>query len=195
MRNVRLLAAVCLMSITATVAAELPRQAPELAINLAPNKAIKLSEYRGKTVVLAFILTYCAHCHAVVRGLIKDQAELGPKGLQVVACAIEDMAATAVPGFVRQFAPGFPVGYAPNTEALRFLQHPLHLGFYMPALVFIDKTGVIRAQYEGRDDMLKETTQEKTVREKILAVMDLPAASPVKPVPSRKTPPKKATPK
>jgi thiol-disulfide isomerase/thioredoxin len=193
MRTVRLLAAVCLLSLTTTAtAADLPRQAPDLSISLAPNKAIRLSEYRGKTVVLAFILTYCSHCQAVMRGLVKDQAELGPKGLRVVACAIEDVAATAVPGFIRQFAPNFPVGYGLNTDALRFLQHPIHLGFYMPAVVFIDKTGVIRAQYEGRDDMLKEATQEKTVREKILEVMELPAAAPVKSAPAKKAKGKKS---
>lgn len=195
MCNVRLLAAICLLSVGSALAADLPRQAPDLTINLAPNKAFKLSDYRGKTVVLAFMLTYCSHCQAVMRSLIKHQVELGPKGLQVVACAIEDMAATAVPGFVRQFAPPFPVGYGPNAEAVRFLQHPLHLNFIMPAVVFIDKTGVIRAQYEGRDDMLKETTQERTVREKILEVMDLPATVPAKAAPAKKAPAKKTLPK
>ena len=189
------MAAVCLLSILPATPAELPRSAPDLTINLAPNKAIKLSQYRGKTVVLAFILTYCSHCQAVMRGLIKDQSELGSKGLQVIACAIEDVAATAVPGFIRQFAPPFPVGYGSNTDAVRFLQHPLHLGFYMPAVVFIDKTGIIRAQYEGRDEMLKEATQEKTVREKILEVMELPAAPPAPQSPSKKAPPKKSAPK
>jgi len=195
MSNVRLIAAICLLSVVSATAADLPRQAPDLTINLAPNKAVKLSEYRGKTVVLAFILTYCSHCQAVMRGLVKDHAELGPKGLQVIACAIEDVAATAVPGFVRQFAIPFPVGYGANADAVRFLQHPLHLSFYMPAIVFIDKTGVIRAQYEGRDDMLKEATQEKTVREKILEVMELPAAAPAKAVPAKKSATTKTLPK
>ena len=68
--------------------------------------------------------------------------------------------------------PGFPVGYGTSAEAVKFLQHPPMMGFYMPALVFIDKDGVIRAQYEGRDELLKEATQEKTVREKILEVMN-----------------------
>jgi len=183
-------AILCLFSIATAVAGEVSRPSPELTINLAPNKAIQLSQYKGKTVVLAFILTYCSHCQAVVRGLIKDQAELGPSGLQVLACAIEDMAATAVPGFLRQFAPNFQVGYGTSAEAMRFLQHPMQMGFYMPALVFIDKTGVIRAQYEGRDDMLREATQEKTVRDKILEVMKMPAPAPAKAPGKKKTSPK-----
>jgi len=118
MRSIRVTAALCLISAVTVMAEDLPRQTPDLIINLAPNKPIKLSQYRGKTVVLAFILTYCSHCQAVMRGLIKDQAELGGKGLQVLACAIEDMAATAVPGFVRQFSPTFAVWYGTNAEAV-----------------------------------------------------------------------------
>lgn len=176
----------------AAMGAELPRPAPDLTIHLAPNKTLKLSQYRNKTVVLAFILTYCSHCQAVVRGLIKDQAELNAQGLQVVAVAIEDMAATAVPGFVRQFAPGFPVGYVSSAEAVNFLQHPPMKGFYMPALVFIDKTGQIRAQYEGRDEMLKEATQEKTVRDKIQEMLNTPAPVPSKTGAGKKTTAKKS---
>src|SRR5436309_10730310 len=125
MRYVRALTALSVLVVYTARAAEIPRPAPELAINFGPvAKQVHLSEYRGKTVVLAFILTYCSHCQAVIRGLIKDQQELGPKGLQVLACAIEDMAASALPGFRRQFAPPFPVGYNTNAEAVKFLQHP-----------------------------------------------------------------------
>jgi len=183
MRYLRAAAVLCLLSLVAA-AAEIPRPAPDLAIPLASNKQIRLSQYRGKTVVLAFILTYCSHCQAVVRGLIKDQQEFAPQGLQVVSCAIEEMAAAAVPGFVRQFSPNFPVGYCPNTEAVKFLQHPPMMGFYMPALVFIDKDGVIRAQAEGRDPLLAEATQEKAVREKILEM--LKPAAPAKKAPAAK---------
>ena len=177
MRTFRATAVLSLFAIAGAMAAEIPRPAPDLVINLAANKQIKLSEYRGKTVVLAFILTYCSHCQAVVRGLIKDQNELGGKGLQVLACAIEDMAATAVPGFIRQFAPNFPVGHGTNADAMKYVQHPPMAAFYMPAVVIIDKTGVIRAQYEGRDQMLNEASQEKTLREKILEIMNAPAPS------------------
>jgi thiol-disulfide isomerase/thioredoxin len=136
------------------------------------------------------MLTYCSHCQAVIRGLIKDQAELEPKGLRVLACAIEDMAATAVPNFIRQFAPNFPLGYSTSAEAVRFLQHPPMAGFYMPSLVFIDKTGVIRYQAGGRDELLKESTQEKAVRDKILEVMNAgtpPPSGTKKVIPKKKS--------
>src|SRR5437016_7762194 len=171
MRRVRVAVIMALALSWPLAAAEIPRKAPEFAIN-AGGKQIKLSQYRGKTVVLAMILTYCSHCQAVIRGLIKDQQDLGPKGLQVLATAIDDPA--KVPGFVKQFAPPFPVGYNTQAEAFAFAQHPPMLIPYMPFLIFIDKDGVIRAQYQGRDPMLKLETQEKTVREKILEILNPP---------------------
>src|SRR5262249_53887963 len=119
MRYFRVFAAITLSVLCAAQAAEIPRPAPDLTINFGPGaKPIRLSEYRGRTVVLAFILTYCSHCQAVVRGLIKDYQELGPKGLQIIGSAIEDAAATALPGFRRQFQPPFPVGYNTHEEAI-----------------------------------------------------------------------------
>src|SRR5438477_3958897 len=133
MRRLRVALIVALALSYLAAAAEIPRKAPEFAIN-AGGKQIKLSQFRGKTVVLAVILTYCSHCQAVIRGLIKDQQELGLKGLQVVATAIDNPA--KVPGFVQQFAPPFPVGYNTSAEALAFAQHPVMLVPYMPFLIF-----------------------------------------------------------
>ena len=59
-------------------------------------------------------------------------------------------------------------------------------------MVFIDKSGMIRAQYEGRDDMLKEGTQEKTVRDKIQEIINLPAPAPTKSGAGKKTTAKKS---
>src|SRR5690242_2546949 len=93
-----------------TRAAVVPRPAPDLTINLGQGKQLKLSQYKGKTVALAFILTYCSHCRMVMAALTKMQNEYGARGLSVVATATEEMAASALPGFLRQLNPPFPVG-------------------------------------------------------------------------------------
>ena len=169
MRNLRAMAALTLLAFVAPIAcaAVLPRPAPELAINLGQGKQIKLSQYKGKTVVLAFILTYCSHCQKVMGALGALQKEFAPRGLQVLASATEDMAASALPAFLRQYAPPFPVGYNTNLESVAFLQHSSMLMLYMPGLMFIDKDGVIRAQYEGRDAFLEENAAEKNIRAKL----------------------------
>src|SRR5258708_22218384 len=84
------------------MAADLPRKAPELAINLTDGRQVLLSEYKGKVVAMCFILTTCPHCQRTVGYLAKDQAEYGPRGFQVLASAIQQGAAAAVPGFIKQ---------------------------------------------------------------------------------------------
>jgi hypothetical protein len=108
------------------------------------------------------------------------QTEYGPRGLQVLASATEDMAAAALPGFLRQFDPPFPVGINTTTEFITYIQHPSMLQLYMPALMFIDKDGIIQAQYEGRDAFLEETSVEKNIRAKLEEMLKPPTAAPKK---------------
>ena len=103
------------------------------------------------------------------------QRDYGPRGLQVLASATEDMAAAALPGFLRQFDPPFPVGVNTTAEFITYMQHPAMLQLYMPGLVFIDKAGMILAQYEGRDSFLEETSVERNIRAKVEAMLTPPA--------------------
>ena len=170
MSKLRFLApALALLSMTAPAveAINVPRKSPELAINLNGGKQVLLSQYRGKVVVVAFILTWCPHCQKTIGYLAKDQNAYGPRGFQVLASAIEDVAAANVPGFIRQFNPPFPVGFDTLTVAIDYLEHPPMLIPHMPILAFIDRQGIIRAQYEGDDKFLSEDRQEKNLADKI----------------------------
>ncbi len=161
-------------------AAELPRPSPDFAINLGQGKQLRISQYKGKTVVVAFILTYCSHCQKAIGVLSKMQREYSQRGLQVIASATEDMAAAALPGFLRQFDPPFPVGVNTTAEFIAYMQHPIMLQLYMPGLVFIDKSGTIVAQYEGRDPFLEEASVEKNIRAKLEQMLTTPASAPKK---------------
>jgi peroxiredoxin len=183
----RVIAALTLLTM-AMPAALVPRPSPDFAINLGQGKQVRISQYKGKTVVVAFILTYCSHCQKTIGALSKIQRDYGARGLQVLASATEDMAAAALPGFLRQFDPPFPVGVNTTEEFVTYMQHPTMLQLYMPGLVFIDKAGVIQAQYEGRDTFLEEYSVEKNIRAKVEAMLTPPAAP-------KKTAAKKASPK
>jgi peroxiredoxin len=160
------------MAAPAMTAANLPRKAPDFAINLANGQQTTLGQQKGKVVALAFILTSCPDCRRAVRTLIQCQNELGPRGFQALASAIENMARLNVPEFVRQFNPPFPVGYNEQRPVLDFMQHPPMVGPIMPFLVFIDRDGVIRAQYEGHEPFLAADQVEKNVRAKILELLN-----------------------
>src|ERR1017187_3432382 len=74
-------------------AAEVPRPSPDFAINMTGGQQIHVSQYKGKVCALAFILTTCPHCQKTVGYLATMQNEYGARGFQVLASAIEDMAA------------------------------------------------------------------------------------------------------
>ena len=166
-------------------AANIPRKAPDFAINLTSGQQVTLAQQQGKVVALAFILTSCPDCQRTVRVLIQNQNEFGPRGFQVLASAIEEKARTDVPGFVRQFNPPFPVGYNQLRQALDFMQHPPMVGPIMPLLAFIDREGVIRAQYEGQEPFLAADQVEKNLRAKILELLN--GDAPKKPLQKTKT--------
>src|ERR1044072_7795233 len=103
-------------------AATIPRHAPEFAMNTADGKQILLSQYNGKTIVFIFILTTCSHCQQTIGILNKLQPEYDTRGLQVVACAIEDAAKQNLPGFTAKYKPQFPVGFSLREPVYQFLQ-------------------------------------------------------------------------
>lgn len=53
----KLLATLALFIMGSLSAAEIPRKAPEFAIQLTDGKQLLVSEYRGKVLCLVFILT------------------------------------------------------------------------------------------------------------------------------------------
>src|SRR5882724_7918147 len=97
-------------------AATLPRPSPDFAIHLTPLGQVSPAQYKGKVVVLAFILTTCSHCQRTTGVLSGLQREYGPRGLQVLAAAFNPMANMFVPDFIKQFQPSFPVGYTERLD-------------------------------------------------------------------------------
>jgi len=163
--SLRKLCAIFLCLTAVAPGATIPRPSPDFGVNLNDGSQVHLSQYKGKVVVMAFILTYCSHCQFTAQTLAKLQKEYAPQGLQVIASAIEDMASLKVPDFIKQFQPGFPVGFNQRDVVLDFLQHPVMFKLMMPQIVVIDRKGTIRTQYEGDDKFFAQEAQEKNFRE------------------------------
>jgi thiol-disulfide isomerase/thioredoxin len=144
--------------------ADLPRKAPPLAILMPGGTKLMLDSFKGKAVLLGFVLTTCPHCQYTTSLLKQIQLMYGSKGLQVVEAAIDQGADALVPGFIQHFQPNFPVGYVSYDTSSDFIQHNPMLIMHVPAIVFIDREGNIREQYEGDDRFFSDDWQEKNLR-------------------------------
>ena len=105
------------------------------------------------------------------------QKDLGPKGLEVMEAAVDSNPNLAA--FVQQYKPPFPVGTAPALSALEYIQWPRDQRPLVPFMVFIDRQGVIRAQYTGVDSVFfEDSTMDQHIRaeiEKLLSELAAPA--------------------
>ena len=134
---------------------------------------LKLSQYKGKTVVFALIRSSCSHCQEVTQILRSLQQEFGPK-VQMVACDFVEDGPVVVPPFIERFKPGFPVGWTSMEKAFKFLQISLMTPGTVPKLVFIDRKGLVRAQYDGSDPIASGAgNRHDTIKAKILEVAAL----------------------
>jgi peroxiredoxin len=158
------------------VGATVPRLSPEYTVQLTTGRQIKLSSYRGKVVVLMFVLTDCSHCQDTSRFMESIQKEYGPRGVQTLAVAFNDKALVLVPGFISQTGASFPVGYDAREPVFSYLQRPLTIQTFVPIMVFIDRQGMIRGQYIGDDKFFED--REKNIRNTLETLLKAPAVTP-----------------
>ncbi|MEJ5369446.1 MAG: TlpA disulfide reductase family protein [Bryobacteraceae bacterium] len=147
-----------------------PKPAPELTIILNSGERLLLSRFRGKVVVLEFLLTTCPHCQSCSAIMQKLYSELGDK-FQPLGTAINPNSLTEarllVPAYISNLGLKFPVGYTPREEAYTWLEaQPAAGPVYFPQLVFIDKRGIIRHYFPGGHEFFRN--EEANMRRLIL---------------------------
>lgn len=88
--------------------------------------------------------------------------------------------------FIERFGLMYPVGSVDLTKLNEFGQYSPMVRTYVPFLFFIDRQGVIRAQYQGSDAFFKdETNNFRLTLDGLIAAK----AAPAKPVPQKKAAP------
>src|SRR5260370_30371210 len=118
--------------VAASLQAQIPRPAPDFAVRMPDGKDIHLSQYKGKVLLLEFILTTCPHYQNTSILTQKLYQEYRPAGLEVLSAAIDPM---AIPNDFRQkYGLSFPVGVQNEDKQKEVLQHSTILRFLLPQL-------------------------------------------------------------
>ncbi|MCG8915455.1 TlpA family protein disulfide reductase [Actinokineospora sp. PR83] len=109
------------------------------------SRQLKLSDYRGKVVVVNVWGQWCGPCRAEAPELQKVQDDYGPKGVQVLGINFRDNQRDVPQDFVRDRGLTYPSIFDPPGRTLLALKgYPRAV---VPATFLIDKQGRVAAAY------------------------------------------------
>lgn len=114
-------------------------KAPDFELKTLDGKTAKLSDYRGKKVILNFWATWCPPCKAEMPDIQKYHQEAGDS---VVILAVNIDPQYDVQKFVRDTNVTFPVLLDSKDEV-----NTLYRILTIPTTYFIDEKGIIRSKH------------------------------------------------
>jgi len=117
--------------------------APDLTLTDIHGKAVKLSEAKGKTVLLDFWTTWCPPCREDAAALDKLYQKYGQQDLLIVGISVSEERAT-VEKFLSEHPHSFPVALTLENEMPRAYR----IGTF-PTYIVINRDGTLAAAVEG----------------------------------------------
>ena len=123
---------------------------------------VKLSDYRGKVVVLNFWATWCPPCRHEIPDFIAAQKRYHDRGVEFLGIALDDEGSEVVAPFVKSHGINYPV-LLDNGEVFKLYVE----SDAIPSTFFIDRQGKIRQHYEHMiDKRVIENALDKMLAEK-----------------------------
>jgi len=83
--------------------------APDFALDALDGQSVRLSDLRGKAVLLNFWATWCSPCKIEMPWFIELQNQYGPQGLQIVGVAMDDSSKEDIAKFAKEMGVNYPV--------------------------------------------------------------------------------------
>jgi peroxiredoxin len=97
-----------------TGAASAPRLAqstvaPDFSLEALDGKTLRLSDLRGKAVLLNFWATWCGPCKIEMPWFVDLQKQYGAQGLQIVGVAMDDASKEDIGKFAKDLGVNYPI--------------------------------------------------------------------------------------
>jgi peroxiredoxin len=134
--------------------------APDFELKSLDGRTAKLSDYRGKTVLLNFWATWCAPCRVEMPTLVALYEKYHTQGLEIIGVSMDDGSQERVAKFASEMKINYPIllgnsSVADNYGGLRLL----------PQTVFISRDGKIVQTVIG----MQSRKDFETIIEQLLA--------------------------
>jgi peroxiredoxin len=107
--------------------------APDFALQSIDGKTVRLSDFRGKAVLLNFWATYCAPCRIEMPWFVELQDRYAAEGLQVVGVAMDDASPDDIEKFASELGVNYPILVGEETVGnayggVQFLPSTFYIG-------------------------------------------------------------------
>ena len=135
-----------------------PARAPDFALADASGKTVRLSDYRGKVVLLNFWATWCAPCKAEVPWFV-DLQKTYKDDLVVLGVSFDEDGWKSVRPFIEERQVNYPVVLASPElpDQYRKIEN-------LPATLMIDRDGRIQGTHLG---LASKAQYEELIREQL----------------------------
>lgn len=83
--------------------------APDFSLESLDGKTMRLSDLRGKAVLLNFWATWCGPCKIEMPWFVELQTQYGSQGLQIVGVAMDDASKEDIGKFAKDMGVNYPI--------------------------------------------------------------------------------------
>ncbi len=130
--------------------------APDFSLPTSDGKTLKLSDLKGKVVIIDFWATWCPPCRKGIPDLIDLKKKYGSKGFEIVGVSLDTDTKDDVVPFIKDKGINYPVVYGNSIVTQEYGGVRA-----IPTSFVIDKQGKIVASYEG---LMPKSTYENHIK-------------------------------
>jgi len=129
-------------------------KAPQFKLRDINGRTVRLSDYRGKVVLINFWATWCPPCRAEMPDLVQLQRDYAKQGLQIIGITYPPETKTRVRRFARSLKVNYPIILGTREIKARYSSEET-----LPLTVVINRNGAISDIISGI--LLPEEFDEK----------------------------------
>jgi peroxiredoxin len=121
------------------------RRAPDFTLKDMNGKEVRLTQFKGKVVLINFWATWCGPCKYEIPLFVDLQKRFGSQGLSFLGISVDDEVDTLRP-FVAEYKMNYPVLIGLGREDVQDSYGPM---FGIPVTVLVARDGTICTRYFG----------------------------------------------
>ena len=120
------------------------QSAPAFALKDLQGGTVRLTDYKGKVVLINFWATWCKPCLVEMPDLVKMQKDYESQGLQIVGITCPPMTQKNVEDIARKLNLNYPILYGTDEVSDAYYANAV-----LPTTIIVDREGKIRGRILG----------------------------------------------